>query len=59
MKLGHNRVEEGAYNLLALRRKLSDEANATCGALVVIVADSPTYTRPDGIVVGSIAALGP
>lgn len=59
VKLGHNRVEEGARNLLALRRKLSDEANAACGALLVIVADSPTYTRPDGVVVGSIAALGP
>lgn len=29
------------------------------GALLVIVADSPTYTRPDGVLVTSIAALGP
>jgi uncharacterized protein len=58
IKLGHNRVEEGAHNLLALRDKLSPEATASCGALVVIVADSPTYTRPDGVLVTSIAALG-
>ncbi len=59
IKLGHNRVDEGARNLLALRAKLTDSANAACGALLVIVADSPTYTRADGVVVTSIAALGP
>jgi len=58
VKLGHHRVQEGAHNLLALRDKLSPEAGAACGALVVIVADSPTYTRPDGVLVTSIAALG-
>jgi len=59
VKLGHNRVDEGARNLLALRKKLSPEANANCGALLVVVADSPTYTRPDGVVVTSVASLGP
>lgn len=59
IKLGHSRVEEGARNLLALRGKLADEVNDRCGGLVVVVADSPTYTRPDGVVVTSIAALGP
>lgn len=59
VKLGHHRVDEGARNLLALRDKLTDRTNAACGALVVVVADSPTYTRPDGVVVTSIAALGP
>jgi len=59
VKLGHNRVDEGAANLLALREKLSTEANAACGALLVVVADSPTYVRPDGILVSSVAALGP
>lgn len=59
VKLGHHRVEEAARNLLALRAKLSDAANAACGALVVVVADSPTYTRPDGVLVTSIASLGP
>jgi uncharacterized protein len=59
VKLGHNRVDEGAANLLALRRKLSAEANAACGALLVVVADSPTYVRPDGVLVSSVASLGP
>lgn len=59
VKLGHNRVDEGAGNLLALREKLSPETNANCGALLVIVTDSPTYTRPDGVLVTSVASLGP
>lgn len=59
IKLGHNRVEEGVRNLLALRGKLADEVNDRCGSLVVVVADSPTYTRPDGVIVTSITALGP
>lgn len=58
-KLGHSRVDEGAANLLALREKLSPEANAACVALMVVVADSPTYTRPDGVMVTSVASLGP
>lgn len=59
VKLGHHRVEEGARNLLALRGKVADDVRTRCGGLVVVVADSPTYTRPDGVVVTSIAALGP
>jgi hypothetical protein len=59
VKLGHHRVPEGARNLLGLRKKLSEETRARCGALVVVTADSPTYTRPDGVLVTSVAALGP
>jgi predicted AAA+ superfamily ATPase len=59
VKLSHHRVDEGAANLLALRSKLAPEVNAMCGALVVVVADTPCYTREDGVVVTSIAALGP
>lgn len=59
VKLGHQRVDEGAANLLALREKLSDLANAACGALVVVIADTPTYVRPDGVIVTSLAVLGP
>lgn len=59
IKLGTHRVDEGAANLLALREKLDDDARARCGALLVVVADSPTYTRPDGVIVSSVAALGP
>jgi predicted AAA+ superfamily ATPase len=59
VKLGHHRVDDAAISLLALKAKLSPRTNAACGALIVIVADSPTYTRPDGVIVTSIAALGP
>lgn len=59
VKLGHNRVAEAARNLLALTSKLSSDVSAACGALLVIVADSPTYMRPDGVLVTSPAALGP
>lgn len=59
VKLGHSRVEEGAHNLLAIRGKVSVQTNAACGGLVVVVADSPTYVRPDGVIVTSIASLGP
>jgi uncharacterized protein len=59
VKLGHSRVDDGARNLLALRDKLSAEVNMACGALLVVVADSPTYIRPDGVAVCSIGALGP
>jgi hypothetical protein len=59
IKLGHNRVDEAARNLLALKGKLSPATNARCGALVVVVADTPAYTRSDGVLVTSIASLGP
>jgi len=59
VKLGAGRIDEAARNLLAMRAKLSVEATDSCGALVVVVPDTPTYTRPDGVVVTSIAALGP
>lgn len=59
VKLGHGRVDEGARHLLALQAKLSEEVREACGALVVVVADSPTYTRPDGVLVTSLASLGP
>jgi hypothetical protein len=52
-------VNEGAGNLLAMRDKLAEPVRAACGALVVIVADSPTYLRDDGVLVTSIASLGP
>lgn len=59
VKLGVGRIDEAARNLLAMGAKLSPEANDLCGALVVVVPDTPTYTRPDGVVVTSLAALGP
>ncbi len=59
VKLGHSWVEEGVETLLALRKKLSDEAKSACVGLMVVVADSPSYVRDDGVIVASIASLGP
>ena len=59
MKLGSSRIDEGASNLLAMRGKLAADAQERCRGLVVVVADSPTYRRPDGVIVTSIAAIGP
>ncbi len=39
-KLEHQRVDEGARNLLSLRNKLTAEVNEACDALIVVVADS-------------------
>lgn len=59
VKLGPDRVNEAASSLISLRSKVAEEVRDQCGALVVVTADSPTYVRPDGIVVTSIASLGP
>ena len=59
VKLGASRIDEGASNLVAMHGKLAQDSQERCRGLVVVVSDSPTYRRPDGVVVTSIAALGP
>ena len=59
VKLGQSRIDEGARNLLGMREKLAQEEAALCGALVVVSADTPTYQRPDEVLVTSLAAMGP
>ena len=59
VKLGVSRLDEGASHLLALRDKLDPAVVERCAGLLVVVADSPTYIRPDGVVVTSLASLGP
>ncbi|RIK09473.1 MAG: ATP-binding protein [Acidobacteria bacterium] len=59
VKLGHDRIDEAASNLLSLRGKVAGDVSDRCGGLAVVTANSPTYVRSDGIVVTSIAALGP
>lgn len=59
VKLGHSAVDVGARNLLAMHAKLAEPVQRACGALVVVVADSPTYVREDGVLVTSVASLGP
>lgn len=57
-KLEHQRVDEVARNLLLLRNKPTADVNEACDALIVVVADSATYIRPDGVIVTSIACPG-
>lgn len=59
VKLGAARIDEGARNLLALREKLAPLAQERCAGLVVVAADTPSYRRPDGVQVASLASLGP
>ena len=59
IKLGHSHAGDGARNLLAMRAKLTEAAREMCAALIVVVADSPTYVRDDGVLVTSVASLGP
>lgn len=59
VKLGLSQVAAAAANLLTMHGKLGAEVRAACGALLVVVADTPTYVRTDGVVVTSLASLGP
>ncbi len=59
VKLGASRIDEGASNLLAMHGKLASDAQERCRGLIVVISDSPTYRRADGVIVTSIAALGP
>ncbi len=59
VKLGVSQVDAAAANLLAMREKLDADVRAACSALLVVVADTPTYVRKDGVVVTSLASLGP
>jgi hypothetical protein len=46
--LGHSRVEEGAHNLLAMRGKLTEQANAACSVSLPLIARrlcAPSSTR--------------
>jgi hypothetical protein len=45
--------------LLALRAKLDPATAAGFAGLLVVAADTPTYVRPDGVLVTSLASLGP
>lgn len=58
-KLGASRIDEGAAHLLALRDKLDAATAERCAGLLVVTAQSPTYLRPDGVLVTSLASLGP
>lgn len=59
VKLGTSRIDEGAVNLLAMRSKLDTSVRDLCEGLMVVSADTPTYVREDGVMVTSLASLGP
>ena len=59
VKLGPKRVEEGARNLLRLAERVDQRVAGPPMTLGVIVASGYGYTRPDGVGVIPIGALGP
>lgn len=59
VKLGSRWIDQAAVSLLTLRDRVVTDAADRCGALVVVVPESPTYIRDDGVIVTSPAVLGP
>lgn len=59
VKLGPRMVEEGARNLLRLAERVDQQMVGPPQALGVIVASGYGYSRPDGVGVVPIGALGP
>ena len=56
---GEDAIEEGARNLLKLRDRVDPDRTGPPAALAVIVGVGSGYTRPDGVVLVPITALGP
>jgi len=56
---GEGPVEEGARNLLKLRDRVDPERAGPPAALAVIVGVGHGHTRPDGVALVPITALGP
>ena len=59
VKLGPRLIDEGARNLLRLKARVDPRSVGPPQALGVIVASGYGYTRPDGVEVIPIGALGP
>ena len=56
---GEGPVEEGVRNLLKLRDRVDPDRTGPPAALAVITGVGHGYTRPDGVVLAPITALGP
>ncbi len=56
---GEAPVEEGVKNLLKLRDRVDPDKAGPPAALAVIVGVGHGYTRPDGVVLAPVTALGP
>lgn len=59
VKLGAGAVDAGATSLLAFRDLVDTDRRGRPAALAVITAGGYAYTRPDGVAVIPISALGP
>lgn len=59
VKLGHGQVDEAAAKLLAFAAKVDTTRVGEPAVLGVVTATGYGYTRPDGVVVIPIGALGP
>ena len=60
IKLGTNKIEEGAKNLLKLKEEIEKEKGKVPSVLCVICGlSNATYKRPDGVYVVPITALKP
>ena len=56
---GESAIEEGARNLLKLRDRVDPDRSGPPAALAVMTGVGHGYTRPDGVVLVPITALGP
>ena len=56
---GEGPVEEGVRNLLKLRDRVDPDRTGPPAALAVITGVGPGYTRPDGVMLVPLTALGP
>jgi len=59
VKLGTHRIDEAAKSLLRFADRVDTDRFGEPSALAVIVHDGYGYTRPDGVAVIPIRALGP
>ncbi|MFM7253923.1 MAG: ATP-binding protein [Ilumatobacteraceae bacterium] len=59
VKVGSGEIDRAAENLLAFARKADTSRIGDPAALAVVTATGFGYTRPDGVVVIPLAALGP
>ena len=59
IKLGEGRADDGARTLLKFADRVDVGRCGTPAALAVIVGSGYAYTRPDGVAVIPLAALGP
>lgn len=59
IKLGSNKLDEAAANLLKLVRKVDTDQMLKPSFLMIVYGGQFTYKRPDGIVVVPLGCLGP